>query len=286
MTDASGATTYTYDTRDRLLTKSTPLGTLTYTYDAAGNVLSIASSNAGGASMTYTYDPLNRLASATDVTGATTYSYDAAGNLAGFAYPNGTSSAYAYDPLNRLTQMQTVCATGPACTVPGGPIARFNYTLGAAGNRLSVAELSGRIVQYGYDDLYRVTSETVSGAASQNDAVSYQYDPVGNRLRLISTLPAIPSGLLNYDANDPANTAFPPAFYSLLEEWAASGKAVGELSLSFSLERGTGPLALRTQYSYYSGHWLVLLWVLLSDARWKSGVSSMHVTVPAPPGAE
>jgi len=85
---------------------------------------------------------------------------------------------------------------------------------------------------------------------------------------------------------DPANTAFPPAFYSLLEEWAASGKAAGELSLSFSLERGIGPLALRTQYSYYSGHWLVLLWVLLSDARWKSGVSSMHVTVPAPPGVE
>jgi hypothetical protein len=85
---------------------------------------------------------------------------------------------------------------------------------------------------------------------------------------------------------DPANTAFPPVLYSLLEDWAARGKAAGELSLSFSLERSTGPLALRAQYSYYSGHWLVLLWVLLSDARWKSGVSRMQVTVPVPPGAE
>lgn len=38
MTDASGTTTCTYDTRDRLLAKATPAGTLTYTYDAGGRV--------------------------------------------------------------------------------------------------------------------------------------------------------------------------------------------------------------------------------------------------------
>jgi YD repeat-containing protein len=42
MTDASGITNYTYDTRDRLLTKASPFGTLTYTYDAAGNILTVA----------------------------------------------------------------------------------------------------------------------------------------------------------------------------------------------------------------------------------------------------
>lgn len=202
MTDASGATNYTYDSRDRLLTKATPFGTLTYTYDAAGNMLSLKSSNAGGASMTYTYDALNRLASITDASGITSYTYDNVGNLSSYAYPNGVLTGYAYNALNRLTNMQSTCATGTGCAL-GTPIASYAYTLGPAGNRLSVTELSGRTVQYAYDDLYRLTSETISGAATQNGTISYQYDAVGNRLQLNSTVPAIPaSGLLNYDAND------------------------------------------------------------------------------------
>jgi RHS repeat-associated protein len=203
MVDASGTTTYTYDTRDRLLTKASPAGTLTYTYNAAGNALTLKSSNTGGASMTYTYDVLNRLASVTDASGATSYTYDAVGNLAGFTYPNGVQTSYNYDALNRLTQMQATCGTGSGCGTPGTAISSYAYTLGPAGHRLSVAELSGRSVNYVYDDLYRLTSETISGAASQNGAIGYQYDAVGNRLQRNSSVPAIPAtGLLNYDAND------------------------------------------------------------------------------------
>src|SRR5205807_5786081 len=44
------------------------------------------------------------------------------------------------------------------------------------------------------------------GAASQNGDVFYQYDSVGNRLKLTSTVAAVPSGLLNYDANDRLST--------------------------------------------------------------------------------
>src|SRR5262249_4969749 len=175
MVDASGTTSYTYDTRDRLLTKMSPAGTLTYTYDAQGNTLTLRSSNAGGASMTYTYDVLNRLATVTDASGTTNYTYDEVGNLGGFPYPNGVSSAYTYDSLNRLTKLQSAC--GPAvsgCGPANTTIARYTYTLGAAGNRLSVAELNGRRVNYSYDDLYRLTSETISGAPAQNGAISYQ----------------------------------------------------------------------------------------------------------------
>lgn len=203
MVDPSGTTNYTYDSRDRLLTKATPAGTLTYTYDAAGNVLTLKSSNTGGASMTYTYDVLNRLASVTDASGTTTYSYDAAGNLGGFTYPNGVQSSYTYNTLNRLTNMQSSCGTGALACAPGTQISSYTYTLGPAGNRLAAAELSGRAVNYTYDDLYRLTSETIAGAATQNGAVSYQYDSVGNRLQRNSTVPAVPAtGLLNYDAND------------------------------------------------------------------------------------
>ncbi|HET8891811.1 MAG TPA: PKD domain-containing protein [Candidatus Angelobacter sp.] len=207
MTDASGISSYAYDTRDRLLTKTTPFGTLTYTYDVAGNILSLNSSNAGGASMTYTYDVLNRLDSVTSASGKTAYTYDVVGNLSSFAYPNSISTSYGYDALNRLTSMQSICGSGTGCRSPGAQIASYVYTLAPAGNRLSVAELSGRTVRYGYDDLYRLTSESISGPSTQNGTLSYQYDAVGNRLGIDSTVSAIPaSGLLNYDANDRIST--------------------------------------------------------------------------------
>jgi YD repeat-containing protein len=70
--------------------------------------------------------------------------------------------------------MQSTCATGTGCGTPGTAISSYAYTLGAAGNRLSVTELSGRTVTYGYDDLYRLTSETIAGAPAQNGSISYQ----------------------------------------------------------------------------------------------------------------
>jgi YD repeat-containing protein len=57
-----------------------------------------------------------------------------------------------------------------------------------------VTELSGRTVQYGYDSLYRLTSETISGAASQNGTIAYAYDPAGNRKSMTSSVPAVPAG--------------------------------------------------------------------------------------------
>ena len=146
-----------------------------------------------GASMSYTYDADSRLASVTDAVGTTNYSYDAVGNLNGMTYPNGVSASYSYNPLNRLTNMQSICGTHNGCGTPGSPIASYSYTLGAAGNRLSVVELSGRTVSYGYDDLYRLATETIAGASAENGIITYQYDSVGNRKHLSSTVPAIPS---------------------------------------------------------------------------------------------
>jgi RHS repeat-associated protein len=194
MTDPSGTTTYTYDERNRLLTKQTPEGTLSYSYDVAGNLRSVSSSHTNGVSVAYTYDELNRLSRATDATGSTTYGYDSVGNLQSYAYPNGVAHTYTYDDLNRLTQL-TVAKGSSA-------LASYTYTLGAAGNRLAVTELGGRSVTYTYDDLYRLTFESISGSATQNGAIGYTYDPVGNRKSLTSTVPAISSGTLLYDAND------------------------------------------------------------------------------------
>jgi RHS repeat-associated protein len=195
MIDASGTTTYSYDLRDRLLQKATPEGTLTYTYDAAGNLLSIRSSNTGGTSVNYVYDALNRLSTVTDnrlASGTTTYAYDNAGNLQSYLYPNGMQSLYGYDALNRLTNL---------ALSKGGTIASYGYTLGASGNRTAVVEFGGRQVNYTYDALYRLTGETIAGG-SVSGAIGYTYDPVGNRLTRTSTVGPVPAATSTYDAND------------------------------------------------------------------------------------
>ncbi len=83
----------------------------------------------------------------------------------------------------------------------GGNLARYTYLLGAAGNRTQVTELSGRTVNYVYDDLYRLTSETIANSAN-NGAISYQFDAVGNSLQRNSNVNLVPNQTSTFDAND------------------------------------------------------------------------------------
>jgi RHS repeat-associated protein len=196
MVDASGTTNYVYDLRDHLKSKATPQGTLSYTYDNAGNLLSLGSSNTNGVSVNYAYDALNRLFKVTDnrlTAGTTTYSYDLVGNLQNYLYPNGVQTAFQYNALNRLTNLTIA---------KGGALASYAYQLGAAGNRIQVTELGGRQVNYTYDSLYRLKTETIAGTASANGAIGYNYDPVGNRLSRTSTVTAVPASTSTFDAND------------------------------------------------------------------------------------
>jgi RHS repeat-associated protein len=117
------------------------------------------------------------------------------GNLAVYTYPNGVTSTLQYDTLNRLTSL--------GAQSPSGPVASYAYMLGAAGNRTGVTELSGRKVTYAYDNLYRLASETIAGSLSGvNGSLAYQYDAVGNRNSIASTLPTINTWSYSYDAND------------------------------------------------------------------------------------
>jgi RHS repeat-associated protein len=198
MTDGSGTTSYVWDARDRLLSKASPAGTLSYGYDLAGNRTS-AASDSGAYSVTYAYDALNRLTSVTDHAaggGTTTYAWDEAGRLTGEAYPNGVSSALGYDANGRLTS-ESLALGGPAPRL----LASYAYTRQPTGAPSSVAELSGRSVQWSYDELWRLTSESIS-AAPVAGTVGYTYDPIGNRLTRSSTVPGIAGQTNAYDDDD------------------------------------------------------------------------------------
>jgi RHS repeat-associated protein len=200
MTDATGTTSYAYDQRDRLLTKSTTEGALTYTYDIAGNRKTVRS-DSGSYTVDYGYDALDRLASVTDNTvggGTTSYHYDAGGRLSSYDYPNGTSTAIGYDTLNRAQSVKI----GTAIGTPAEQLAAsYAYTFFATGNRQTVAELSGRSVTWSYDNLWRLQNETIAGTAVAG-AIAYQYDDVGNRLSRTSTVTGIGAQANAYDSND------------------------------------------------------------------------------------
>jgi RHS repeat-associated protein len=218
MTDASGVTTYTYDSRDHLISKNTPRGVLSYTYDAEGDVKTIQSSNPGGSNLTYSYDARNRLLTVTDANGSSSYSYDNVGNLASIIYPTSVTHTFAYDSRNRLTNLSVT---------KGVSLETYAYSLDAAGHRLGVTELSGRTVAYGYDSLYRLTNETVGADPSGvNGALSYTYDPVGNRTQLTSTLAPVPGGLWNYNANDQLTT----------DSYDSNGSTIGSGGSSYAYD--------------------------------------------------
>lgn len=56
---------------------------------------------------------------------------------------------------------------------------KYVYTLGASGERLKVEELD-RTVEYTYDSLYRLTSETITKGKTKT-TYTYAYDNVSNR---------------------------------------------------------------------------------------------------------
>ena len=180
MSDVTGATTYSYDNRDRLLVKATPQGSLTYTHDRNNMVASVLSSNTGGVSVSYAYDLVNRLTTVTDNSaggGATTYTYEATNVPQRVAYPNGVRHMFGHDQRDRQTSV----------SIENGAsvLASWAYTYGPAGHRLTAVENNGRNVSYAYDSAYKLTNETIAAdPLAANGLLSYTHDAVGNRLAL------------------------------------------------------------------------------------------------------
>jgi RHS repeat-associated protein len=107
-------------------------------------------------------------------------------------------SQFTLDTLNRVTSLNNAKLI-------------YEYTLDAAGNRRQVVEHlpneTGRTVNWSYDNIYRLTNETISlDPHSVNGSVGYGLDPVGNRQSQTSSIPGIGTGSFTYDPDDRLNT--------------------------------------------------------------------------------
>ncbi len=203
------AVTYTYDggtnQKGRRTGMSNAAGATSWTYDVQGRVLS-QTDNITGAPATYTtrwtYDALNRVRTMTYPDGeqvTTTYNaqmlpqtlqgfiavaplpgrnpppiphrsitsaqYNAAGQLTALALGNGVTTTYTYHPQNlRLTQLTT-----------GGNLQNLSYLYDNVGNITRITDaVRNETLNFAYDHLDRLTS--VTGAYSQ----SWVYNAIGN----------------------------------------------------------------------------------------------------------
>ena len=199
--DSSGATSYELDTRDRLKRKTVswnggPTLSLNYGVDGNGNVTNVWSSTSGGVNLVYSLDSLNRITNVVaSGSQAASYSFDSNGNLKGVRYGNSVTNLCQYDVLNRLTN--SVWQSNQLT------LASFYYQLGKTGNRTSLSETlltsaTDRTYAWGYDRLYRVRAESISGVGS----TSYGLDAVGNRTNRAAGLDGLPAQNFSYTSND------------------------------------------------------------------------------------
>lgn len=196
-TDATGTSTWTYDSLGRLTSSIDGQGvTTSYGHDLDGNVTSLSYPGTSH-TVTRTFDALNRLASVTDWNGnVTTTSYDENSNPTSNNFPSGTAetdtTTYdAADQLSGITDSKLV--SGSPTTLAG-----FSYTRDGAG-QLSAASTTGisePSQTYSYNGLEQLTA---SGSLTTPTGYGYNAgDSITNR----GTTSGGTASTLAYNAGD------------------------------------------------------------------------------------
>jgi RHS repeat-associated protein len=176
--------------------------TVTYGYNASGQRTSLTT-KAGATN--YAYDDAYRLTSVVSPYSSepTTYTYDVLGMVKQISMTNGVRVDHTYDALNRLTNIHQYKAIPQT-------LAAYTYTIGAGGNRTAVSEyeynasaanpVTTRQNSWGYDDAYRLITETRQVTTTPALTTLYSYDKTGNRLAM--KVGSSPTTVYNYNELD------------------------------------------------------------------------------------
>ena len=257
----NGATSYVYDTLNRLETLTPPTAygtgnfgftydvlsrrktltrpnsvTTTYTYDNESRLLTalhqLSGSTIDGA--TYTLDNAgNRKTKTDNRSGVTTnYGYDAIYELKTAMQGTNTTESYTYDAVgNRLTNLGSAAWTYNTSNELTARPGSISYTYDANGNTQTEVTSAGTTT-FNWDFENRLTSVVLPGTGG---TVSFKYDPFGRRIYKSSSSA---TSVYVYDANN------------LVEETNATGAVVARYALTQNIDEPLAMLRSATT-SYY-----------------------------------
>jgi RHS repeat-associated protein len=149
-----------------------------YSYNADGTVSSVTWKNGGTtvASWGYSYDGAGRISSISNSFSETTnFTYDGEGKLLTQSNANGTSHAITYNDSRGWPTLLEEKASG---TDFASYSLVYDSGSNTVGNLTGVTEIDSSTMTYGYDALYRLTSEVRAGTNSYS--TSYGYDLANN----------------------------------------------------------------------------------------------------------
>jgi len=185
-THQAGTTSYTYTQRrevDVVTNDFTSFGlmnlqTVDFDYYPDGLIEKITWKDGGTTvfEWNYTYDGAGRVAGvSTNVGASVSYTYDGEGKIKQQTNSNGTNTKYTYNEArNWVTQIQHNLGATPFEQFD----IEYDNTANTVGNPTKVTELNGDVTTYGYDALYRLTSDVRTGNFSYSK--TYGYDLADN----------------------------------------------------------------------------------------------------------
>ena len=192
-------TTFVYDVLNRRTTATYPDSTTSFTYDSVGRLTKASDTATGAGTIDFAYDTLDRLIQEVTGQGSVSYQYDVLGRRTNMVANGQQPVTYGYDTASRLTQ-----------------VAQGLLTVGLgydnANRRTSLTYPNGTSTSYTYDLASRLTTINHIGPSGIIEALTYAYDPSGNRTSLTrnnATASLLPTAVASatYDAAN-EQTAF------------------------------------------------------------------------------